>query len=82
MHISWIVTYVFGFRDAINTQFGWRRILPLLAFAGVGLVGYGLVEGNLGPALRHRSQFQFVFFVLAGIALSRRLRIRAEAPTD
>ena len=73
---------VLGFRDAINTQFGWRRILPLLAFAGVGLVGYGLVEGNLGPALRHRSQFQFVFFVLAGIALSRRLRIRAEAPTD
>ena len=73
---------VLGFRDAINMQFGWRRILPLLAFAGVGLVGYGLVEGNLGPALRHRSQFQFVFFVLAGIALSRRLRIRAEAPTD
>jgi hypothetical protein len=72
---------VLGFYDAINTQFGWR-VLPLLAFAGVGLVGYGLVEGNLGPALRHRSQFQFVFFVLAGIALSRRLRIRAEAPTD
>ena len=72
---------VLGFRDAINSQFGWRRILPLLAFAGVGLVGYGLVEGNMGPALRHRSQFQFVFFVLAGIALSCRIRIRAEAPT-
>lgn len=73
---------VLGFRDAIHAQFGWRNALPLVAFAGVGLVGYGLVEGNLGPALRHRAQFQFVFFVLAGIALSRRIRVRAEVPKN
>jgi len=73
---------VLGVRDAVHSQFGWRQTLPLLAFAGAGLVGYGLVEGNIGPAMRHRSQFQFVFFLFAGIALARRLQIRSGVTGD
>jgi hypothetical protein len=52
-----------------------RIALPLLAFALTGLFTYGLVEGNIGPAMRHRSQFQFVVFAFAGVALARRVRI-------
>jgi 4-amino-4-deoxy-L-arabinose transferase-like glycosyltransferase len=65
---------IVGFRDIFTTDRGPAMILPLLTFAGAGIVGYGLVEGNVGPAMRHRTQFQFIFVVLAGIALARRIR--------
>jgi uncharacterized membrane protein YcfT len=67
---------VVGFGDIIHESAGAKAVVPLMVFAFAGLFGYGLVEGNVGPAIRHRSQFQFVFFVLAGVALSRRISIR------
>ena len=66
---------VLGVRDVLHTSYGERRVLPLIAFALAGLFAYGLVEGNIGPAMRHRTQFQFVIVVLAGIALSNQLHI-------
>lgn len=30
-----------------------------------GITSYGLVEGNMGPAMRHRLQFTFLIFILA-----------------
>lgn len=50
-----------------------RRRLPALAmvaFLAAGLLVYGLVEGNAGTALRHRAQFTWMLFVLAGPALA------------
>lgn len=44
--------------------------LALLAFLAAGVVVYGLVEGNAGTALRHRAQFTWILFVLAGPALA------------
>lgn len=47
----------------------------VVGFIVAGVLGYGLLEGNMGPALRHRSQFQFLFVVLAGIMLARRIEL-------
>ncbi|AAG18692.1 hypothetical protein VNG_0054H [Halobacterium salinarum NRC-1] len=66
---------VVGFRDAIHVEDGIKMVLPLVGFGLAGIFGYGLVEGNIGPAMRHRSQFQFVFFVLAGISIVNRIQI-------
>lgn len=46
------------------------RVTPLLVYAGAGLVLYGSVHGNIGAAMRHRMQFQLVFFVFAGLFLA------------
>jgi hypothetical protein len=67
---------VVGLHDALHVRSGKKMVLPLLAFSLAGVFTYGLVEGNIGPALRHRSQFQFVLFVLAGVALARRVRVQ------
>lgn len=50
--------------------------MVLLAFTLVGTVLYGAVEGNIGPAMRHRAQFQFCFFVFAAIAMDTLIAIR------
>jgi len=71
-----VILSVIGFRDSLHVPDGPKMIIPLIGFSMAGIFAYGLVEGNIGPAMRHRSQFQFVFFVLAGIALSKRVRIR------
>jgi hypothetical protein len=44
--------------------------LVMTSFTAAGVVAYALVEGNIGPALRHRSQFQLLFFVTAGVTLA------------
>jgi len=75
-----VILAVLGFRDSFSVSSGLQMSLPLIAFSLTGILGYGLVEGNVGPAIRHRSQFQFVFFVFAGIALSNRVRI--STPSD
>jgi hypothetical protein len=79
-----VICALFGFRDVFSRPRGSKLVLPLIAFSLAGLFGYGLVEGNVGPAMRHRSQFQFVFFVLAGVAVSRRLSVTLsdERPTS
>jgi len=74
-----VVLAVLGARDMIARGNGWIA-LPLVAFALTGLFTYGLVEGNIGPSMRHRSQFQFVFLAFASVALSRRLRFVADTP--
>lgn len=71
-----VVCALFGFRDVFTRQRGSELVLPLIAFSLAGLFGYGLVEGNVGPAMRHRSQFQFIFFILAGVGVSRRLSVK------
>lgn len=68
-----LILAVLGFRDALHVTKGTKLVLPIVVFSLAGVLGYGLVEGNIGPAMRHRSQFQFVFFVLAGIALENRV---------
>ncbi|MGQ0535094.1 MAG: hypothetical protein ACT4PT_03375, partial [Methanobacteriota archaeon] len=45
--------------------------LALAAYFVLGIVAYGLVEGNAGTALRHRMQFTWVLFVFAGPAVAR-----------
>jgi hypothetical protein len=35
-----------------------------------GIVGYGLLEGNIDSAMRHRSQFGIMFVAFAGVALA------------
>jgi len=60
-----------------------RRPIPTLVLAGFaisGIAGYGLIEANMGPALRHRAQFQFVVFVFAALPLAE--RIQFALPTD
>jgi len=70
-----LVLSAIGLRDVLPAPAGVKMVIPLLSFSLAGIFGYGLVEGNIGPAIRHRSQFQFVFFVLAAIAISNRVRI-------
>ena len=69
-----IVLSIFGVRRL------WQHSRPiayfLLTFVAGGLLIYGSVEGNIGPAMRHRTQFQFIFFVLAGHVLAERVRVR------
>jgi 4-amino-4-deoxy-L-arabinose transferase-like glycosyltransferase len=65
-----ILFAILGVRNAINEPSGTAKVTPLVTFAFAGIFSYGLVEGNIGPAMRHRSQFQFIFFTLAGIGLS------------
>lgn len=38
--------------------------LVLLIMFVFGVVSYGLVEGNMGPAMRHRLQFTYLLFIL------------------
>lgn len=49
--------------------------LVLATFFLTGTLMYSAVEGNVGPALRHRSQFQFVVFAFVGIGISQILSI-------
>lgn len=46
----------------------------LLGFLIIGVVPYGLVERNMGPALRHRSQFQIALVLFASTAVTERIR--------
>ena len=71
-----VVLAIIGFRDSLSVSSGIKMSLPLAAFGLAGIFGYGIVEGNVGPAMRHRSQFQFVFFVFAGVALSKRVKFQ------
>lgn len=53
-----------------------RRPLPVLvlvSFVLAGVFSYGIIEGNMGPVLRHRSQFQFPLVVLAGIGVAEKI---------
>lgn len=69
---------VVGFRSlVVKRPFA---VLALVGFAGSAVAAYGVVEGNMGPAMRHRSQFQIVFVVFAGVALSNRVRFLPSAP--
>jgi hypothetical protein len=77
-----IVLAVLGVRNVGSRSAGAALVVPLLVFSIVGIVGYGLVEGNIGPAMRHRMQFQFVFFVFAGIRLASRIRLNSFAQLD
>lgn len=70
-----VLLSIVGFRDVFTAEQGPAMVLPLVAFASAGILGYGLVEGNVGPAIRHRTQFQFVFVALAGVALACRVRV-------
>jgi hypothetical protein len=70
-----LILSVIGFRDVLHVRNGIEATLPLVVFSLAGIFGYGLVEGNIGPAIRHRSQFQFAFFVLAGVTLAERIRV-------
>lgn len=72
-----VVLAILGIRDALTGPAGGRLTIPLIAFTLAGLFTYGLVEGNIGPAMRHRSQFQFAFFAFAGVALARRVELGA-----
>lgn len=42
-----------------------RTEAVLLAVLIPGTISYGLVEGNMGPAMRHRLQFTYLIFVLS-----------------
>jgi 4-amino-4-deoxy-L-arabinose transferase-like glycosyltransferase len=70
-----VVLSIFGVRRLVPKRTG--ELLILVAYIASGIVIYGLVEGNIGPAMRHRSQFQFVIVVLAGIALANRVKFVA-----
>lgn len=70
-----VVLSIFGVRWLVPERTG--ELLVLMTYLVSGVVIYGLVEGNIGPAMRHRSQFQFVIVVLAGIVLANRIRFVA-----
>jgi 4-amino-4-deoxy-L-arabinose transferase-like glycosyltransferase len=42
----------------------------LIGFTVVGIGGYGLIESNAGPAMRHRAQFQLPFFIYSAVRLA------------
>jgi len=42
-----------------------RSEFVLLTTLVFGTVSYGLVEGNMGPAMRHRLQFTYIVFIIA-----------------
>jgi len=75
-----ILFAILGVRDSMTIR-GSRATVPLVTFVLAGFFIYGLVEGNIGPAMRHRSQFQFILFALAGVALSRRVRLKILSET-
>lgn len=77
-----VVLSVLGLPIILANRTSRRLVLPLLVFALAGVMGYGLVEGNIGPSMRHRTQFQFVFVLLAGTTLAERLRVRLPALFD
>lgn len=60
---------VVGFRYSVAQRPG--PSILLVVFTLSGMVAYGIVEGNMGPALRHRSQFQFPVVIFAAVALSK-----------
>lgn len=45
------------------------KVLPLLAGFVLFSVFYGLVEANVGAAVRHRQQFVWVLYMFAGVGL-------------
>jgi hypothetical protein len=57
-----------------------RRRIPVLAFplltGGAILMMYGLTEGNLGTAFRHRGEFVWIVLLLATLGLERLWRRR------
>lgn len=57
----------------------WNRpnaTLILVGFALSGVVSYGLIEGNMGPAMRHRSQLQIVLVVAAVTAVAENVEFK------
>lgn len=74
---------------ALAAAAAWRNrtrpeILALALFALVGVALFGIIEGNVGTALRHRAQFTWIVLLLAGpslaAGLSRPLERSAPAP--
>jgi hypothetical protein len=61
----------------LSTAWGRRRVLafPLLC-GGAVLVMYGLTEGNLGTAYRHRGEIVWVVALLAALGAERLGRLR------
>lgn len=59
-----------------------RRQAALLSFLVVGALLYGLIEGNVGTALRHRAQFTWVIFLFAGKTIADWWASREEATPD
>lgn len=68
---------VFGIRDLLSDSPG--QVIILVVYFAIGISLYGLVEGNIGPAMRHRAQFQFVVIIFAAVALSRRIRFEVSS---
>ena len=75
-----IIWYPIAFLAVLGFPYVYSRNrfigITLVAFAISGIVPYGLIERNMGPALRHRSQFQIPFFVCAAVWIEERFRLK------
>jgi hypothetical protein len=75
-----IIWYPIAFISLLGFPYVYSRNrfigITLVAFAISGIVPYGLIERNMGPALRHRSQFQIPFFVCAAVWIEERFRFK------
>lgn len=79
-----VLLSISGFRQAWARDRQSSLFLLLFLIVGIGL--YGVVDANAGTALRHRSQFIWLFFVFASYPLStywivwKRKRKEARSP--
>jgi hypothetical protein len=81
--LAFVQNAVFWYPTVVLTLLGVPYLLSrrpvaavvLLGFLISGIVPYGIVERNMGPALRHRSQFQIVFVLFASIAVTEKMRL-------
>ncbi|MFB6195513.1 MAG: glycosyltransferase family 39 protein [Haloplanus sp.] len=79
-----LIVAVVGVRDLLFSHRD--ATLVMAAYAAVGVVSYAAVEGNVGPAIRHRSQFQLCVVVFAAVGFVRLIdadcAVEAPSPTS
>jgi hypothetical protein len=70
-HLVWypaILLAIYG----ISRRRKWPMELVFSLFLWIGLASmWGLVEGNLGTAFRHRTEFVWIIFLFAGIGIQK-----------
>ena len=70
-HVIWYPAVLLAIYGVARRR-KWQMELLFALFLWVGLaLMWGLVEGNLGTAVRHRTEFVWIVFLFAGIGIQQ-----------
>ncbi|PSP90318.1 hypothetical protein BRC90_01735 [Halobacteriales archaeon QS_4_69_34] len=76
-NLAFALAAPWGVRHIVSSRQPIAGLTALLVGFFAAVAFYGLVEGNVGAAVRHRQMFVWVLYVLGGAGIANRIRIKA-----